>query len=260
MVNTARRRIGEGAFEKVVLARRTRVRAARPFDAPAIHARLSARHPACIRFAFGRGGGAFLGATPEGLVRRSGPRIASGSLAGTAPRGGTPEEDRRIARALLESKKEQEEHAIVLRAIRESLAPMCREIRSPESPRLVRLENVQHLHTPVTGILKSPGSVLSLVEALHPTPAVGGWPRAGAMGAIRAFERAARGWYAGPVGWVDAAGNGEFAVGIRSARIRGGEADLFAGAGILRDSDPVAELRETRAKLRAVLDVLLEPR
>ncbi len=258
LVDAARRRIGDGAIEKVVLARRCRIRAARAFDPHAIHAALAERYPACIGFAFGRGAGTFLGASPEMLVRQEGLRIASGSLAGTTARGRSPAEDRRLARALVESKKEQEEHAIVLRAIRESLATLCREIRSPESPRLVRLENVQHLHTPVTGTLRSPGSILSVVEALHPTPAVGGWPRAESLRVLRALEPFDRGWYAGPVGWVDAAGNGEFAVGIRSARIRGNEADLFAGAGIVHDSDPSDELRETRAKLRAVLDVLLE--
>jgi isochorismate synthase len=257
-VEIARRRIEAGTIEKVVLARRLRIRAAHPLDALAIHGRLAARFPSCIHFAFGHGPDAFVGATPELLVRKSGLRITSGSLAGTTARGRTPAEDRRLARALLESKKEQEEHAIVLRAIRETLAPFCAAVRSPEAPRLVRLDNVQHLHTPVTGTLRAPVSVLALAGALHPTPAVGGRPRAQALRAIRAIERFDRGWYAGPIGWIDAAGDGEFAVAIRSARIHGHEAHLFAGAGIVRDSDPPAELRETRAKLRALLDGMLD--
>jgi len=257
-VEIARRRIDAGTMEKVVLARRCRIRAAHPLDALAVHRRLAARFPSCIHFAFGCGPDAFVAATPELLIRKRGLRITSGSLAGTIARGRSPSEDRRLARALIESKKEQEEHAIVLRAIREALAPLCAGIDSPEAPRLVRLENVHHLHTPVTGTLRAPASVLALAGALHPTPAVGGRPRARALRVIRGLEPFDRGWYAGPVGWVDAAGDGEFAVAIRSARIQGNEALLLAGAGILRDSDPIAELRETRAKMRAVLDVLLE--
>lgn len=258
LVALARRRIGAGEFEKVVLARRFRLTGPRPFDIPSLHARLSERFPSSFVLALGQGSDAFVAATPELLVRKTGRRVYSGSLAGSMARGRTPSADRRLAQALLESKKEQGEHAIVLRAIRQVLGPRCSALESPNAPSLVRLENVHHLHTPVTGLLRRPESVLSLVEALHPTPAVSGYPREPALGMIREVERFDRGWYAGPVGWLDAAGDGEFAVAIRSGRIRGREADLYAGAGLVQDSEPEAELKETRAKLRALLDDLLE--
>ncbi|MFQ5457415.1 MAG: isochorismate synthase MenF, partial [Myxococcota bacterium] len=258
LVALARRRIGAGEFEKVVLTRRFRLSGPRRFDIPALHAHLAARFPSSFALALGQGADAFVAATPELLVRRAGWRVVSGSLAGSIARGRTPAADRRLAQALVESKKEQGEHAIVLRAIREVLAPRCGELRAPDAPALVRLENVHHLHTPVRGVLRRREHVLSLVEALHPTPAVSGYPREAALAMIREVEGFDRGWYAGPVGWLDAAGDGEFAVAIRSGRIRGREADLFAGAGLVQDSEPRAELQETRAKLRALLDDLLE--
>lgn len=252
----ARRLIGSGDFEKIVLARRCRVEGARPFDPIALHARLASQFPSCFAFALGEGDDALVGATPELLVRRTGRLLRSGSLAGSIARGQTPTDDRRLARALLESKKEQAEHEIVLRAIREALAPRCRTLDVPATPRIVRLSNIQHLYTPVTGTLHSPEPLLSLVAALHPTPAVGGHPRASALRAIHALEPFDRGWYAGPVGWIDAAGDGEFAVAIRSARIQAAHATLCAGAGIVQASDPKAELGEVQTKLQALLDAL----
>jgi isochorismate synthase len=255
----ARRLIGAGSFEKVVLVRRCRVDGSHAFDPLALHARLASRFPSCFAFLLGERGDAFVGATPELLVRRKGLVVRSGSLAGSIGRGRTATEDRRLARDLVESKKEQAEHEIVVRAIREALAPRCRALDVPVSPRLVRLSNIQHLHTPVTGTLRAPEPLLSLVGALHPTPAVGGYPRGPALRALRGIESFDRGWYAGPVGWIDAAGDGEFAVAIRSARIRGAGAELYAGAGIVQDSDPRIELGEIETKLGALLDALGSP-
>ena len=257
-VEAARRRIGAGYLEKVVLARRVALRSPSVIDAARLLPRLAARFPGAYVFGVGHGSRVFLGATPELLVRRRGLRVASGSLAGSAPRGRNPRDDRRLARALVESKKDQVEHEIVIRAIREALSPHAARMSAPPAPRLLRLENVQHLYTPVTAVLAEPRGVLSLAGDLHPTPAVGGYPRPEALTLIRALEGFDRGWYAGPVGWTDGAGDGEFAVAIRSALLRGRDAEVHVGAGIVGDSNPESELAETRTKLRAILDELLE--
>lgn len=257
-VRLARRRIGAGYLEKVVLARRVVLTAPEAVDFARLLPRLAERFPRATLFAMGSGGRVFLGATPELLLRRRGRRVASGSLAGSVPRGRNPRDDRRLARALVESKKDQVEHGIVIRAIREALAPHAARVSARPAPRLLRLENVQHLHTPVTATLARPRSVLLLAGDLHPTPAVGGYPRNEALALIRALERFDRGWYAGPVGWTDATGDGEFAVAIRSAQVSGRTAEMHVGAGIVGDSDPESELAETRTKLRAMLDDLLE--
>ena len=255
---SARRRIGAGYLEKVVLARRVALRSPSAIDPARLLPRLAARFPGAYVFGAGIGSRVFLGATPELLVRRRGLRVASGSLAGSTPRGRNPRDDRRLARALVESKKNQVEHGIVIRAIREALSPHAARLSVPPAPRLLRLENVQHLYTPVTAVLAEPRGVLSLAGDLHPTPAVGGYPRADALAFMRALEGFDRGWYAGPVGWTDGAGDGEFAVAIRLALLRGRDAEIHVGAGIVGDSDPDSELAETRTKLRAILDELLE--
>jgi isochorismate synthase len=205
-----------------------------------------------------------VGATPELLVGRCGDRVRSSALAGSAPRGRTPQDDARHARELRESKKENEEHALVVRAIVESLAPLCDRLDVAESPRLLRLQGIQHLHTPIEGVLR-PGSLPALFELgarLHPTPAVAGSPRRAALDWIDRFEGLDRGWYAAPVGFVGPDGAGELRVALRSALLRqlaeGDEARLFAGGGILADSDPDRELEETRIKLRALLAPLTE--
>ena len=206
----------------------------------------------------GRGDADFLGASPEQLIRLSKGRLQTAALAGSAPRGHSPEEDARLGRKLLESKKDQAEHAVVVRALRERLASCCEKLEIPEAPRLRGLAGIQHLETPIRGRLREDLHVLELAGRLHPSPAVAGFPRSGALAWLREHEGLERGWYAGAVGVVDAQGDGEFCTALRSALLRGGEARLFAGAGIVEGSKPRAELRETRLKLRALLDPLLE--
>jgi isochorismate synthase len=257
-VEAALREIAQGVFEKIVLTRRCRVRAGRAFDPFCLHERLRAAYPSCLHATLGRATDSFVCASPELLVRRHGRRVRSESLAGSIARGSTRPEDRRLARMLIESKKDHAEHEIVLRWIRSALAPRCASLRAPESPRLARLKNVQHLTTPVAGVLRDKTGILPLVAALHPTPAVGGYPVDPTLSLLREREAWDRAWYAGPVGWLNAAREGEFAVAIRSARLRGAEAELLAGAGIVQGSDPRAELEETDLKLRALLGALME--
>jgi isochorismate synthase len=187
-----------------------------------------------------------------------GNRVETAALAGSAARGHTPEEDAALGRELFESKKEQEEHAVVVRALRAALEPHCESLDVPESPSLLRLEGIQHLETRFAGALASGAHLLEIADALHPTPAVGGAPRAPAVDWLARHERLDRGWYAGAVGFVDAEGGGDLAVALRSALLRGGDALLYAGAGIVAGSVPEDELLETRIKLRALLTPLLE--
>ena len=257
-VAAALRDIAAGEIEKVVLARSVGLRHSAPLDAGTLLDDLRVRYPACSHFAVGRQGGVFLGATPELLVRLQDTRVETAAVAGSAPRGRNPEDDSRLGRELCESKKEQAEHAIVVRALREALADCCEDLDVPEAPRLLRLGEIQHLETPITGTLRNGESILSLVERMHPTPAVGGSPQAAALAWIDRGEDLDRGWYAGPVGFVDVDGGGEFCVALRSAMLRGSEARLFAGAGIVNGSLPEAELRETRLKLHTLLAPLLE--
>jgi len=253
--------IAAGELEKVVLARACTVTCPGDFDAAHVLATLRAASRACISFGVGHGGACFVGATPERLLRlERRDRISTSALAGSAPRGRTPEEDERLATALRESKKEQVEHAVVRRAIKDALVPCCEELRVPESPELLQLDGIQHLHTPIEGRLRSDtrAGVLRLVERLHPTAAVGGAPRAPALRFLAAYERLDRGWYAGGVGWLAPNGDGEIVVALRCAVLRGGHATLYAGAGIVEGSQPEAELEETRLKLGAALTALVQ--
>jgi isochorismate synthase len=252
------REIGQGNFTKVVLARQALARANGQFDAARTLARLRLGYPDSFLFAFSRsgaeGGNTFLGATPERLLRLRDRVVETSSLAGSIRRGSTPEEDARLGEVLLESAKDRREHAVVADMLRDALTPVCRDLSIPFPPTLLRLANVQHLYTPIRGTLNNGQTILDLVERLHPTPAVGGFPRVQAMQAIHEREQLDRGWYAGPVGWIDRHGEGEFAVAIRSALVDrdGREARLFAGCGIVRDSDPAAEYAESRLKMQAM--------
>jgi isochorismate synthase len=248
--------IQHGAYEKVVLARGVRVTPASPmgaFDVGATLNRLRLSYPGASIFAIQRGERYFVGATPERLIRAQNGQIQTMALAGSAPRGTTEEEDRRIGAELLQSKKNKAEHAIVVAMMREALANLCTRLWVADTPQLLRLKNIQHLETPIVGELIPGRCILEAIEGLHPTPAVGGFPRQAALEAIRAGERLDRGWYAGPIGWVGANGNGEFAVALRSALIDGAEATLFAGCGIVADSDPQSEYDESCLKLQVML-------
>jgi isochorismate synthase len=250
--------IAAGDLEKVVLARSIRLLRREGFGVAALLASLREAHPSCATFAVAGAASVFLGATPERLVRVAGRRVEATALAGSAPRGRNPEEDGRLGRALRESKKEQAEHTVVVRALRAALSGACHELEIPEAPRLLRLEGIQHLETPVSGALRAGSSIFDLLERLHPTPAVAGAPREEALAWLARVEDLDRGWYGGPVGFVDAEGGGEFCVALRSALLRGGEAKLFAGAGVVAGSTPEGELRETRLKLHTLLTPLLE--
>jgi menaquinone-specific isochorismate synthase len=250
----ARDGLRAGAGRKVVLAREVRVTADRPLSRAAVARRLRAAYPGCTLFAVD----GFVGATPELLVARAGDAVRAQPMAGTAPRSADPSTDARLAAALLSSAKDQVEHRFTIDMVHDTLLPYCSYLDEEAEPSVVAMANVQHLATLVEGRLSAPpASVVELMTALHPTPAVGGSPRDAALALIGAHEGLDRGRYAGPVGWVDADGNGEWAVGIRSAELDGPTARLFAGVGVVADSDPDAELAETRAKLQALLSAVV---
>lgn len=249
-------RMQSGALEKVVLAREIAVHADGPIDVVEVLRRLRAAYPTAFVFSVD----GFLGASPELLVSRMGDVVRSQPMAGTTPRTGDPGTDSRLAASLLASAKDRGEHQITIDTVLDALLPFCSYVDSEPEPSIVALANVQHLASLCEGRLSSPpASVLALVEALHPTPAVCGFPRAAALAEIARLEGFDRGRYAGTVGWVDRHGNGRFAVSIRCAEIDGPNARLVAGNGIVADSDPITELAETRAKLNALLSALVRP-
>jgi isochorismate synthase len=229
------------------------VNANHPFDLDAALVRLRERYRNCTIFAVRDGDDCFLGATPEMLVQRQGSRIRADCLAGSAPRGATPAEDEALAAALLADDKERREHALVTEGLRDSLAGLCDDVHIAQTPTVRKMANVQHLHTPVEATVTGDRHILEFVERLHPTAAVAGLPRERSLCLIREQEGFSRGWYAGPIGWLDADGNGEFAVALRSALVRGNKAVLYAGCGIVQGSDPDREYEESRIKLEAML-------
>ena len=257
-VDAALERLRGGALSKVVLARTMQVDAGRVLDPRRLVHRLRAVDPDCFAFASPTGTGSLLvGASPELLVSRYGPEVRANPLAGSAPRAGDPEEDRANAEALGSSAKDRQEHAIVVEAVFAALHPLCTELHHDADPVLLPTANVWHLSTRFRGRLREPApTALELAAALHPTPAVAGTPTPAALDDIAALEPFDRGSYAGPVGWVDANGDGEWAIALRCAELVGERATLYAGAGIVADSDPAAELDETERKFRAFLDSL----
>jgi menaquinone-specific isochorismate synthase len=256
-VTAATKRIAAGELRKVVLAQALKASLSGSVSMPETMSRLGHRYPDCYRFLFepDDGGGGFFGATPERLVGRHGRIVETGALAGTTGRGETSEEDEWLAAELLSDEKNVHEHDLVASAVSEQLEPYTASTRRGERS-IRRLATVQHIKTPITAELADDEHVLTLVEALHPTPAVGGLPPDEALATIRDTEPFERGWYAAPVGWFDAAGYGSFAVAIRSAVARGDAATLFAGVGIVEDSDPDREWDEVQLKYRPILDEL----
>jgi len=257
-VAAATDRIGAGEMSKVVLAREVVVAAGAAHDPAALFGAMREQFPACFCFCVGTSEAAFIGASPELLVRRTGASVSTVALAGSTRRSSDPAVDDHLGEQLLRSDKDRREQRIVCERIVRALRPHAVWVEAAAEPEIVKVANIQHLATPVIAQLAEPHSAIELAGMLHPTPAVGGepWPKAAA--AIADLEGMDRGWYAGPVGWMDATEDGEFCVALRSALLRDREAHLFAGVGVVAGSDPAAELAETEVKLQALLPLLAE--
>ena len=244
--------IETGHLQKVVLARDVEVWSKTPFDAGLLLARLHGAFPECFTFLVA----GLVGASPELLLRQQNRTVESMALAGTAPRHADPDRDRELAKGLLASRKNLHEHALTVESVRENLAPVCSRLDHTPRPALQELANLRHLITTFGGTLAKPMSCFDILERLHPTAAVGGLPRRSALETIRRLEGIDRAGYAGPVGWFDQAGGGEWAIALRCAQLNEAGARLFAGAGIVAGSLPEEELAETRLKLRAMTGAL----
>jgi menaquinone-specific isochorismate synthase len=248
-------------FRKVVLARRVEITSNRPFVLGEVLSRLEALYPSCMVFSVN----GFVGASPELLIRRDGRQVESHPLAGTVARSGDSRSDEELVAGLMASEKARHEHQVVVDALEKTLAEVCSEIDVAQQPSVMALRNVSHLATRITGLLVADEqamprpSALELAARLHPTPAVGGDPTEAAVEYLRGVEGFDRGCYAGPVGWVDARGDGEFAIGIRCAEVNGCRARIYAGNGVVEGSDPDEELAETQLKLQALLAALVRP-
>lgn len=251
-VRSVKERIVAAELSKVVLARTISVTAEHDFDIRAVISSLAATYPGCFTFRMGN----LVGASPELLARRLGEWIDSIPLAGSERRGSTSDEDAALGAALLASTKDRWEHSLTVSSVSEKLAPVCDKLDVEQEPFLFLLPNVQHLGTKIQGHLAEPLSVLEAAGILHPTAAVCGVPQEDALKMIRICEPAGRGPYGGPVGWMDRHGDGEMAIALRCAWVDGSRATVWAGAGIVADSDPYAELAETELKARAMLSAL----
>ncbi len=249
LINDILSRVENGQAQKIVAARQVRLEFSRPVFVGETLSRLRSFLPVCTVFLFKTGASAFLGATPETLVRKQGLNVYSEALAGTAPLS-------RDRRAFLADTKERQEHACVLEHICETLRPYCRNLSAPDVPMLRELSHLVHLCSPVESRLKTDTHILRLVERLHPTPAICGLPVDNARNWICDVEKAGRGWYSGPVGWFDARGNGDFRVALRCALLQNRTARLYAGAGIVQGSNPDMEFQETETKLHAMRSIL----
>jgi menaquinone-specific isochorismate synthase len=247
--------IKAGRLRKVVLARDVFATAAEPIDARVLLRRLADRYPECFTFACD----GMVGATPELLVRRTGRQVSALVLGGTLPRGTDPAQDEALGDELLASAKNTEEHAYAVASIRGGLGPLCDTLEVDPRPALLKFPNLQHLGTRIRGTLTENGtqkSALALAAAVHPPAAVCGTPTATALELLRDLEHMDRERYAGPVGWVDAEGNGEWGIALRCGQLSGRTARLFAGCGIVAGSDPAAEIAETIVKLKPMRDAL----
>ena len=255
-VKQAVQKIKKEQAKKIVLAREIRLKLNRHAHISRMLRRLKETQPNSYIFAFEHEDNCFLGATPERLVQVKGKKLLSTCLAGTSPRGKTIQEDEKIAQDLLNDRKNREEHDYVVQMIKNSIEKYCENIEIPDEPIVFPLRNLQHLYTPVTARLKTEHTVFDIVKKLHPTPALGGVPREKALAFIRENELLDRGWYGAPIGWLDSQANSEFAVAIRSGLVQGDEVSLFAGCGVMRDSDPNMEYEETNVKFLPMLTIL----
>jgi salicylate biosynthesis isochorismate synthase/menaquinone-specific isochorismate synthase len=257
-VEKATARIATGEMEKVVLAREVIVSAAAAHDPAPIFGAMREQFPSCFCFCAGTPEAAFIGASPELLVRRSGAGVSTVALAGSTRRSSDPAVDDHLGERLMRSDKDRREHRIVAERIVRRLRPHAVWVETGPEPTIVKVANIQHLATPVIAQLAEPRSAIELAGMLHPTPAVGGEPWPAAAAPLAELERMDRGWYAAPVGWMDATEDGEFCVALRSALLRDRDAHLFAGVGVVAGSDPEAELAETETKLQAMLPLVAD--
>ena len=257
-VEAAAARLRAGEAEKVVLAREVVARGDGVVSAAMVLRGLRAAYPSCFTYLVaGADGTAFAGASPELLVRRSGRRAFAQPMGGSVARGATDAEDERLAAELIASTKDTSEHRVVSRFVVDALGPFSVDVTA-RGPQVERFTNIQHLATSVAAELSDPAAdLLTLAAALHPTPAVGGWPRAAADRLIDELEGMERGWYAGAVGWLDGQGDGELTIALRCGLLWEDGARLYAGVGVMPDSDPARELEETNLKFRALLTALV---
>ena len=243
-------------IKKVVLARKMMIKFTKSPSIATVLEQLRKNQPGSFTFALESGSSCFLGASPERLVKKTGEEVVSTCLAGSAPRSKNSTEDECLGKNLLNDAKNRYEHQLVVNMITSALNPICTDLIVPEEPILMKTPAIQHLYTPITGKAKAGQSIFKMVERLHPTPALGGVPTIEALKIIREKEKMDRGLYAGPIGWIDFHGNGEFIVGIRSGLIQNDKAILYAGCGLVPDSNPQDELIETRIKFRPMLHAL----
>lgn len=255
-VRAVKKEITRGEVDKVVISRSIELDFEEPVSTGSALYYALQEQPESYIFVLENGASAFVGATPERLIRKEQGMIYSAGVAGSVRRGKDVGEDQRLGNALLADEKNREEHDFVVSMIRTVIEPICTDLQIPQQPKLLKIRDIQHLFTPIQGTAKKDADMFSFVKALHPTPALGGTPRKRAIELIRELEQMDRGYYAAPIGFVDANDNGEFAVGIRSALLRGGKALLYAGGGIVSESEPLAELEETNVKFRPMLRVL----
>ncbi len=257
-VDAATERIAAEEMRKVVLAREVTVEASAAHEPAAIFGALREQFPSCFCFCHGTPEAAFLGASPELLIRRTGAGASTVALAGSTRRSSDPAVDDHLGEQLLHSDKNRREQRIVAERIVRKLRPHSVWVQTAPEPEVIKVANIQHLATPIIAQLAESHSAVELAGMLHPTPAVGGEPWPNAASTIAELERMDRGWYAGPVGWMDSTEDGEFCVALRSALLRDREARLFAGVGVVAGSDPAAELEETEVKLQALLPLVAE--
>jgi isochorismate synthase len=256
LVEGAVKAIGADELDKVVLARSVRVENTEPVAILRVFRQLAVSYPQCFNFAWKSGGSVFMGASPELLAQIHGDRFRSNPLAGSAARGEGEDDDLALGQALLASPKDQQEHRLVVDDMAQRLSGIVHDLTVPDHPVLKKMATVQHLSTLLEGRIEPGTGVFDVIDAVHPTPAVGGVPRDAAVAYIAANEPLDRGWYTGGIGWVTPSGGGEIAIGLRCGLVNTTTTTLFAGAGIVRESDPGAEVRETRLKLRPLLELV----
>ena len=258
-IQVALNEIEKGTYKKVVLATKIKLQTEQCFNTTQVLTSLVQDYPNCYIFKLDLGEKddyTWLGASPELLVNFFQGTVNASSLASSARRSENATEDLKLGEELLSNQKELLEHELVVQTTRETLENLCTSVTVPQHPELLKMPNIQHLHTPITGTANKNRDLLDFLQNLHPTPAVGGWPKEKALDAIRRLENFDRGWYAGPIGWVNHSGEGEFAVALRSALVGENEAILYAGAGIVKGSEPANELNETKLKLQPLLEAL----